>query len=367
MKIESLELEHFRNIEHAFLTFSDGVNVLFGKNAQGKTNLAESIALFSQGRSFRSAKESEMIAFDHEMAKMALTFKTQERTYRLEYNFTPKKRFCKKNNAPLTKISELVGSLQTVVFAPSHLSIVSGEPQMRRHFIDMALLPFSPTHIEDLRRYKQILAQKNAYLKQKEELFYQDDPLMASLRQQICEIGVRIALRRKEYLQKLQKSASVILSDLSQGKETLTLEYIGATTKEAYRENEERLRMAEQYRKTSLYGAHRDDFSILLNGKSAKDFASQGQGRSIALALKLAEGELLYQKEKEYPVFLLDDIFSELDEERKCYIMQGLKDRQVILTTCDESVKNMWENACVYHVENGVFTKERKDTPCICS
>jgi DNA replication and repair protein RecF len=358
VKIESLKLEHFRNIAHADLTFCDGVNVLFGNNAQGKTNLAESIALFSQGRSFRNAKEKEMIAFDCDMAKMALTFQDKERTHHLEYNFTEKKRFCKKNNAILTKISELVGCLQTVVFAPAHLSIVSGEPQMRRNFLDVALLPFSPSHIEDLRRYKQVLAQRNAYLKQKEELFTKDDALMASLKEQLCEIGVRIAQRRVAYLNKLQVYAASILSELSLGKEVLELQYIGATTKEEYLQNAQRLFLAEQYRKTSLFGAHRDDFTVLLNRRDAKDFASQGQQRSVALALKLAEGELLYQKEKEYPVFLLDDIFSELDTKRKHYVMQGLQNRQVILTTCDESVKNMWENACVYRVENGVFTRE---------
>ncbi len=359
MRIEQLHLENFRNILCADLTFCDGVNVLFGKNAQGKTNLAESISLFSQGRSFRYAKEKEMMRFGSELTKMSLTYHDKNACHTLAYHFTPKKRYCKKNNAPLTKVSELVGKLQTVIFSPSHLSLVSGEPQLRRNFLDMALLPFSPTHIDDLRRYKRILEQKNAYLKQCEQTGQYDDNYEQSLRVQLREYGVKIAARRKAYLAQVQTEANRILSELSDGKEQLQLLYKGPSTEEAYIEKEIRLQEAEHARATSLYGAHRDDFTILLNGYDAKDYASQGQQRSIALAFKLAEGELLYEKEKEYPVFLLDDIFSELDEHRKRYVMQGLCNRQVILTTCDESVKNMWENACVYYVENGVFTKER--------
>ncbi len=359
MRIETLLLENFRNILCADLTFCDGVNVLFGKNAQGKTNLAESISLFSQGRSFRYAKEKEMIHFGSDITKMSLCYYDKNGRQTLEYNFTPKKRYCKKNNAPLTKVSELVGKLQTVIFSPSHLSLVSGEPQLRRNFLDMALLPFSPTHIDDLRRYKRILEQKNAYLKQCEACGRYDEVYEQSLRAQLREYGVKIAARRKAYLEQVQNEANRILSELSDGKEQVQLLYKGPSTEEEYKEKEIRLKEAEHARSVTLYGAHRDDFEILLNGNCAKDYASQGQQRSIALSLKLAEGELLYQNEKEYPVFLLDDIFSELDEHRKRYVMQGLSHRQVILTTCDESVKNMWENACVYYVEDGVFTKER--------
>ncbi len=363
MQINQLELRNFRNIESASLTFCEGVNVLYGKNAQGKTNLAESIGLFSCGRSFRGAKEKEMISFDSSFAKMKLSYTDSERTNLLEYDFSFKGRSCRKNGAHLCKVSEMVGSLQTVIFAPSHLSLVSGDPQQRRNFLDMALLPYSSRHIEDVRNYKRAVLQKNAYLKQLEQkkvLLQKEDDLLASLRIQMQEYGVRIAKRRKEYLTRLEECAKQILTELSEGKESLSLSYVGALTEEEYEENARRLFLAEQYRKTTLYGAHRDDFCVKINGKDAKDYASQGQQRSVALALKLAEGELLYQKEKEYPVFLLDDIFSELDEGRKKYIMQGLQNRQVILTTCDESVTKLWENARVYRVKNGTFTLEQR-------
>ncbi len=362
MQITSLELWNFRNIAHASISFSEKVNVLYGKNAQGKTNLAESIGMFSYGRSFRGAKEKEMIAFDADAVRMRLSYRDREKEHTLRYDFSESKRICQKNGANLTKVSELVGKLQTVIFAPSHLSLVSGEPLLRRNFLDMALIPYSASHIEDLRQYKRALLQKNAYLKQLAKEHHEipiqkEDALLESLRAQLTALGVRIANRRKEYLEQLERCAKKILFELSDGKESLKLEYQGALTKEEYEANARRLFLAEQYRKTTLYGAHRDDFCVQINDKSAKDYASQGQQRSVALALKLAEGELLYQKEKEYPVFLLDDIFSELDEGRKRYIMQGLQDRQVILTTCDESVTKLWEDATVYSVENGVFTQ----------
>ncbi len=351
------QCKDFRNIESASLAFSPEINVLYGENAQGKTNVIEGISLFSQGRSFRSAKEREMIRFDAPFASLSMTVQAEKGKKSLELVFSRTKRICKKNGVHLSRLSEWIGNVQTVTFCPGHLSLVSEGPSVRRGFLDLALLPHSGSYLEHLRAYRHVLEQRNALLRDAKKNPSLYSSLIEEYNAQLAEYGVLLAKRRYAYLEKLCAHARNILYELSGKREELKLRYLGLLTKEDYLESARRHADAELFRQTTLFGAHRDDFYIGLNDREARVYASQGQQRSIAFALKMAEGELLRERFSQNPVFLLDDIFSELDGRRKEYIMHELKNRQVILTTCDSAVKELWQNACVYCVEAGQYRR----------
>ncbi len=359
MIITEYQLKDFRNIAEATLALGQGVNVLYGENAQGKTNLIEGITLFSQGRSFRGAKEKELIRFDCEAGMLQLQYETigRKEPQTLEYHFTNTKRICRQNGANLSRLSELVGKLTTVVFCPKHLLMVSEGPALRRSFLDIGMMPFSPVYIENLKRYKGLLDERNACFKQLGMEVPGASLMFELITTQLIQASAVVARSRVNYLERISQHATHILRDLSGGREELTLRYDGILEEEEYKKVYQRLKQAEWQRGSTLFGCHRDDFEILINGKEARTYASQGQQRSIALALKMAEGELMKDYKGEYPIFLLDDIFSELDERRKQYIMQGIVSasdrRQVILTTCDESIQRLWSNATVYEIDNG--------------
>lgn len=359
MWIAEWSAQDFRNIAQARLQFSPEINVLYGDNAQGKTNVIEGISLFSQGRSFRCAKEREMIRFDAPFASLgvrALCEQDSRHEMALSLAFSKTQRICKKNGVPFSRLSEWIGNVQTVVFCPGHLSLVREGPSVRRSFLDLALLPHSGGYLEQIRTYRHVLEQRNALLRQMRK-----NPSVGAMMEEynasLAKHGVAIAQKRAAYLERLCVCAKEILYDLSGKREELSLRYLGLLTEQGYFDAAKRHAEAELARQATLFGAHRDDFLVTLNGKEARSYASQGQQRSIALAMKMAEGELLRQRFSENPIFLLDDVFSELDGRRKEYIMHELHNRQVILTTCDSAVKGLWSNACVYEVEAGQYKK----------
>ncbi len=363
MIITEYQLKDFRNFEEATLSLGQGIHVFYGENAQGKTNLLEGITLFSQGRSFRGAKEKEMLRFGSEAGILKLSYETKQREQiqSLEYSFTQNKRICRQNGAVLQRLSELVGKLTTVVFYPKHLMMVQEGPAFRRSFLDLGMMPFSPVYIENLKRYQSLLEERNGCFKHLSFDVPGASLMFELITTQMIQAAVVVARSRVNYLEKIGNYAKEILKDLSGGTERLTLRYTGILEEEEYKKTYQRLKNTEWQRGSTLFGCHRDDFEIEINGKEARTYASQGQQRSIALALKLAEGELMKEYKGEYPVFLLDDIFSELDEKRKQYIMQGMvtsqEKRQVILTTCDESIKGMWDQAKVYQIQRGKVTE----------
>lgn len=353
MKILSSEYYQFRNIQSSRIAFSDEINIICGDNAVGKTSAIEGIYLCAQGRSHRTAKERDFIRFGEEIASVSLSYQDKSRVQSLGITFSTKgKKGCVRNGIPIRKMSEFIGHFRAVLFTPEHLSIVKEGPAMRRGFLDNAISQLDPTYLLSLQRYVKVLQQRNRILA--EASFHPEGlDTLDVWSMQLAEEGELLSKKRAEYVERADGKLRVIFSDMTEDREVPQLKYTGATTKEDLYKlligNTDR----EIRHGSTLYGIHKDDIGITVNGKEARSYASQGQQRSLALALKLAEGEISREDTGEYPVFLFDDVLSELDGRRKQYLMAGLSGKQVIITTCEQT--GFPENSHVIHAKGGAF------------
>ncbi len=350
MKVEKITLSNYRNISRAEIRFADGVNLICGQNARGKTNVLEAIYAFARGKSFRAASERELVRFHTRGYETELTYTDKTRTQTLTLGYSGKKREKKINGVPCDRLSDMIGRFCAVLFCPEHLEIVKGGPGQRREFLNIAISQLDARYIRELATYKTILEQRNALLRRLsfEESEAHRQSLMAQLEvfsRQMAKSAAYICIARGEYVKNLAPYADFYLGEMSRGKEKLRLEY-ECDIDPIYRENE--AQCAERYIEklseniqreisaaTSLYGIHRDDVCLMINGNDARSYASQGQQRSLALALKMAEGDLARASIGEYPVFLLDDVLSELDDNRRAYLFSRTEGKQVIMTSCE--------------------------------
>lgn len=371
MKCNSITFSSFRNIENEGCSFSDGVNVLWGKNAQGKSNILEGIYFFARGRSFRGAKEKEMIRFGKNAAALSLEFIREGDKYPVSLAANiPKdsKKTLYRNGAKLSGSKEMIGSFRAVLFCPAHLSLVSGGPQLRRNFMDIALSQLYPAYLESLSRYNRALLQRNALIKKAQGIGKSafDPVIWETYAQQMADFGADVFTKRLEYMRELSLSTEELFYNMTNGREKPTLSYrssaLGEGDKEELKDNaRQKLFDAltqnidrEILMGATLYGVHKDDIAVRLNGKDAKIYASQGQQRSLALSMKLSEGELSKKISGEYPVFLLDDVLSELDSDRRRFVLQSLSDRQLIVTSCEPDIfRAINKDARLIHIENG--------------
>lgn len=349
--------KNFRNIEFAEIYPSENVTVLNGKNGQGKTNALEGIYLFAGMRSFRTVHESELVRFGCDSAEISLEYFDGKRNCTIIQRFVPSysKRYINKNGVPITRMSEIMGSFRAVLFCPEHLSIVRDGPAERRRFLDSAISQTDQSYLRALQKYKSILMQRNALIasareKHDDSVFTKTAELWSS---QLSEQAEIISKKRADYTEKLEEKVSELLSDMTSGREKATFKYLYPRTADEYMklltENTDR----ELRAGITLYGSHKDDIQIFLNGKEARYFASQGQQRSIALAMKIAEGEISKDISGDYPVFLFDDILSELDSSRREYLLSGTSGRQTIITSCDSIICD----SKVYKVSGGIITE----------
>ncbi len=363
MYCNGISLTDFRNIAAASVRFAAGVNVLYGNNAQGKTNFLEGIYYAAIGKSFRGQHAPEVIRFDSSMAVLSLDYTAGGREQNITMRLFPnnRARVVEKNKVRITRMSELVGSFRAVLFCPEHLALIKGGPAERRQFLDIAISASEPVYLGTLQRYAQALKQRNTLIhkaKDEPETFRSTVDVWSA---QLAREGAYIARSRQRFVKRAEKYVKECFADMTGEKETPTLRYLGcskaggdyediaATEQELYR-----LLSAAHEREigagTTLWGTHKDDIDVELNGHSARLFCSQGQQRSLALALKLAEGELCREDCGEYPVFLFDDVLSELDSTRREYLLMKMKGKQVIMTACEE-VPN-FDGKRLY-VENG--------------
>lgn len=306
MYLDVAVFENFRNIEHFPFTFSPGMNILFGGNAQGKTAVIEGIYLFAGGKSFRRARDKDMIKNNKDFSQISISYTDEKRENKMSLRyFRELKKECFLNGVKTKKMSEFVGNFKAVLFCPEHLAIVKDEPSVRRAFIDSAISQIKPAYLGALIEYGKLTEQKNALLKNAENYSISAFEDMYSVySQKTAESSAYITSVRAEYLGRLFEYVKAFLLDMTDGKETVSYEYISNISCEGcdLSDREENVKKyietikngaeREKAAKTSVFGAHRDDFDIKLPIGSAKIFASQGQQRSIALALKLAEGEL---------------------------------------------------------------------------
>lgn len=346
MKINSVKLNNFRNISSMELHATDGVNVIYGENAQGKTNILEAIWLFTGCKSFRGSKDTEFIKFNEDIAKINIDFSDNVRNKKSEIIIGNKKKNVYLNGVSLRSSSELIGSFYAVIFSPSHLSLIKDGPSGRRRFLDTALCQLKPSYAEHIAGYRRALLQRNALLKDL-HLSPQLYDILDSLDDQLSRYSAAVISERLKYIEILSQYSKQIYAGISENKEYFNVTYsrnditdINISVNDLYNLELERIKNARKedvLYKTTTIGPHRDDIDILINNVSARSFGSQGQQRSCALALKLGESEIIKKITGETPVALLDDVMSELDEKRQDYVLNHINDRQVFLTCCDPS------------------------------
>lgn len=330
----------FRNIEGERIEFSPDVNLILGRNAQGKTNALEGIWLMANGKSHRASQAKEMIAFGSESAAVEIRYRDFQRESELTMEFYRSgRRICRKNGLNVPKMSQFIGNFRAVLFTPEHLAIVKEGPALRRGFLDCAISQLSPGYVAALQSYGKILQQRNRLLNDIAEGLA--DPkgsvgqTLEIWSEKLAVEGEKISAARAKYTARLNAMVGEIFADMTGGRERVTIGYTEPRTKEQILLALEEHRQREYRAGVTLAGVHKDDLAIEINGSSVRSYGSQGQQRSVALAMKIAEGEISREQSGEYPVFLFDDILSELDEVRKSYILSGLSGRQVLITACD--------------------------------
>ena len=346
MRAETIKYTGFRNIKNGEIRLSDGINVFFGKNAQGKTNALEGIYMFAHGKSFRTQNDRDLIAFGESRARLELEFSNDDRKRELSFElYKTKRRECKINKAP-AKIGEVLGLFRAVLFCPDHLSLVKEGPAARRSFLNSAICQLKPVYLRSLQRYNHILEQRNILIKKSEDHPEKYKDVIDLYSEQLATEAAYIYTVRRDYIKALSKYVEVFFDGMGNG-EKVSLSYKNSLKSDEYYDLNEiksiylELFNVDRAREiavgATLHGIHRDDIEIYLSGKEARIFASQGQQRSIALALKLAEGEISKDETGEYPVFLFDDVLSELDSGRQKIVTDTLPGSQVIITACDIS------------------------------
>lgn len=351
MRISELDLKDFRNIEAATIFPCEEMNVICGENAQGKTNLLESIWLFTGAKSFRGAKDNSLVKFERERATAKLTFISEEIEKEAELQISDK-RYAFLNQKKLKSAAMLAGNFNAIVFSPNDLRLVTDGPSIRRKFLDTALGQLYPSYIEILKNYVRAVTQRNKIIKD----YKYDGTISVMLdvfEKEIAESGRKIIVYRKKYIEIINQFLPTIYSGLSHGKELLDTEYICCFEKKNLEEALKLSRKDDMFSGVTSIGPHRDDIEFKINGISARNFGSQGQKRSIALSLKLAEAEVIKKNVGECPVCLLDDVMSELDPVRQNFILNHIKGMQTFLTCCDPSnVKNL-EAGKIFSVKEG--------------
>lgn len=371
MRLNELQIKNFRNYKEAHLTFDKNLVIFLGENAQGKTNLLESIFVLSMTRSHRTTQEQELIGWDEENAYIKGFVQKKHAAVPLEILLTKKGRKTKVNHIEQKKLSSYVGQMNVILFAPEDLSLVKGSPQLRRRFLDMEIGQINPIYLYDLVQYQKILKQRNQYLKQLYEKKQTDELYLDILTEQLVDFGSKIFLARQFFIKRLEYWANQLHGQISQGKETLTIEYVSSlplldttdleTIKADFLTALAKNREKERYRQMTTVGPHRDDLIFLINEKNVQTFGSQGQQRTTALSVRLAEIDLIHEETGEYPILLLDDVMSELDDSRQLHLLQTIEGKvQTFLTTTTlEHLKNkMTVEPEIYYVQQGLIKGE---------
>ena len=347
MILNRLHLVHYRNyLNHSF-EFCKGINYIVGKNAQGKTNILEAIFLCAFGKSFRTNKEKEMIKLEEDNLQVEVSYQKSDRDGKIRYFLSNKKQI-EVNGVKIKKLSELVGKLNIVIFTPDDINILKNGPAERRRFLDMMIGQLRPNYIYTLNLYLKTLEQRNNYLKQIREE-NKPENMLDIWDEKLAEYAVIIYEYRKLFMEKISEKIKQIHLEIT--KENLEIIY------ESECDNKEKvLELLKQRRKLDIIkgfttkGIHRDDFKVFVNNKEVGIYGSQGQHRSSVLSLKLAELYVIYDEIGEYPILLLDDFMSELDEKRRKSFLENIKNTQVIITCTD---KLDIENSKQFYVENG--------------
>lgn len=360
MIITKYSAENYRNLQSVSFSPEAGTNVIFGENGQGKTNIIESIWMFTGCHSFRTHKYSELIGDHKREAKVSLSFLARKTENDAQLKIDQKRNFIL-NGVPVDSPRRFLGEFQGVVFSPSSLSIVQDAPSERRKFLDIAISMIKPAYSVHLLKYSKVLLHRNALLRQivagtAEEYFL--DPWD----EELARLGAKLTQYRLSYTDDLARISAEIYKEISGGKEFLTMEYQQSSKSFSVNEYEltenifmalQKNRESDLRRQFTSVGPHKDDLSIKIDTLSARNYGSQGQQRSCALAMKLSEAYIVKNVTGDYPVILLDDVMSELDTARQNLLLEYLKNWQVFLTCCDLSHFSILKNSRTFRIQNG--------------
>ena len=374
MKLTNLQLQNFRNYESVQLEFTDGVHVFIGENAQGKTNLMESIYALAMTKSHRTTNDKELIGWNKEFATIKGTVEKTATKTNLELQFSKKGKIAKVNYLEQKRLSSYLGNLNVILFAPENLTLVKGSPQNRRKFVDMELGQMSSLYLYDLVEYNRVLKQRNTYLKQLAIKKKQPDEYLEVLSEMLSELASKIVFHRLDFMKQLEALAIPIHDQLSLGREKFSVSYQAtipledgltlSQMKEIYIDQFKKNQTREADQATTLIGPHRDDLIFYLNEVPVQTYGSQGQQRSTVLSLKLAEIELMKLSTGEYPLLLLDDVLSELDDDRQTHLIKAIENKvqTFITTTSLDGIKQQFINEpVVIPIEKGTILKTESE------
>ena len=351
MWIKKIKVNNFRNYTQEEIELEKKINIFYGENAQGKTNIIEAVFLCSMGKSFRAKKDKEMILLDKEKAMIEVEFEKSDRKGKIRIELSNKKNVYV-NGIKIKKLSELLGNINVVIFTPDDINILKGGPQNRRRFLDIMISQLKPNYMYNLNLYLKTIEQRNNYLRQIREE-QKNEKLLEIWDEKLAEYAINIYNYRKEFINKINNKIKNIHDEITENKEEIEIEYITECMNK-----EEYLKLLKQRRKLDIIkgfttkGIHRDDFVIYINKKRLDIYGSQGQNRTSILSLKLSELKIIEEEIGEKPVLLLDDFMSELDEKRRSHFLNKIEDTQVIIT-CTDKIDIENKNILIYNVKEG--------------
>lgn len=351
MYITKIKLLNFRNYKEQEINLNSNINIFYGDNAQGKTNIIESIFLCSIGKSYRTNKDKEMIKFNENISSVYIEYEKKDRKGNIKIELYDKKNIYV-NGIKIKKLSELLGNLNIVIFNPDDIQILKEGPQKRRKFLDIMIGQLRPNYIYLLNLYNKTLDQRNNYLKQIKN-DNKPENMLEIWDEKLAEYGEKIYLYRNEFIEKIKSKINDIHKNITDDKELLEIKYeSNCFNKDEYIKILKERRKLDIIKGFTTKGIHRDDFMIYINNQLINIYGSQGQNRSAILSLKIAEMKVIYDEIGEYPILLLDDFMSELDGKRRKNFLENIDNKQVIIT-CTDKIQNINSECIFYKVEKG--------------
>nr|WP_314276463.1 DNA replication/repair protein RecF [uncultured Peptostreptococcus sp.] len=361
MYINSLKLVNYRNYDNLLVDFNKKVNLIIGMNGQGKTNIVEAIGFMSIGRSFRTNKDKELIKFSADNLYCSCKFTKNNIDKKIEIFVSKEKKGIKVNGVSIKSIQELLGNLNVVIFSPEDLRLVKDGPRERRTFIDKEISQIMPRYYSLLTSYNKILLQRNKVLKS----YSVDENLLDVYDETMSDYASEIYIIRNRFIEKLSLISRNIHKSLTMNKENLTIKYKNQLEIDNFKDPTyirsnfiDKLREARQgdiLTRSTRFGPHKDDIKIFINDIDVRMYGSQGQQRTASISLKLSEIELIKQEVGDYPILILDDVFSELDQSRQKLLVEKLDRVQMFVTSADPFHKNILgvSDYSIFSIENG--------------
>lgn len=356
MYIKNIKLNNFRNYTNQEIELNEGINLFYGDNAQGKTNILEAIFISSIGKSFRAKKEKELIKTDEKTAMIEMEFEKSDRNGKIKIEIAEKKNIFI-NGIKQNKLSDILGNINIVMFSPDDIEILKSGPSKRRRFLNILISQLRPQYVYSLNMYLKALEQRNNYLRQiKTE--NKKKELLEIWDEKLAEYAEMVYKYRNEFIEKIKSKINSIHKVITDNKEEIKIKYItDCELKEKYLQELKKNWNLDIERGYTTKGIHRDDFYVYINGKQVNIYGSQGQNRTVILSLKLSELEIVHEEIGEYPILLLDDFMSELDEKRRQNFLKEISNTQILITATEKFT--IFNKMCkTYAVINGNVEKE---------